>query len=1015
MGRALSHVGHFCVRFRWSVVVVWLILAIGLTAFTTNANPTTTNDVALPGTGSQEATDLLTAEFPPQQNGSSPAVYHVTSGKLNDKGPNQQAITNAYKAIKAQPEVSSVTNPFKQPQAGLVSKDGTYAMMPILLKTPNNKLTVKEAKDYYNLAVTDPEKQGIKSAVGGPIGNTLFVVDTGPSERLGMLAAAFILAISFASLVAMGLPLISAVIGLLVGIASIWFLGVFLEIPTIGTTLARMIGLGVGIDYALFMVYRHRRFITEKGYEPHRAAVAATATAGGAIIFAGSTVVLALLSLQVAGIPFIAGLGYACAGAVAFAVISAITFLPALLAIVGSWVTRVRVPFLGRTTTHPIARRWAALITGHRYTVAVLAMGLLIPLVLPVQSMVLGQQDDAVSPKSTSQRQAFDLVSQGFGPGYNGPLVVAMSLDPKAKPSQKYENQYNEATSLQNQLTAEQQSLTQQQAELEQQQDALEASADELQAEGDSLQAEQASLEAEAADLQQQEAQLKAEGARLQEEAQKLGAEVEQAVLTEARIARDLARNRIAQRVLKRRISHARNPLVRAELEKRLDKRKKERRTLRKELKRNTEKLQSLKEQGKKLDEQAQALAKEAQALAQQGEALAQEGEALSAQATELEQQQAALEAESASLQEWGNELQQQSNEAKKQEKQAKQLQNELTKELTKAGGDARGTDPRIVQMQDALAKPSEVDTVVPPDINKAGTAVILSVIAKTQPANPKTADLVQQLRDKTIPPATVPGEDVYVGGSTASNVDLATLITEKLALVIATVVLLSSLLLLIAFRSLLVPLQAAIANTVAAAASFGVVTVVFQWGWGLDWIGLETSSGSVPVVSYVPLMMFAALFGLSMDYQVFVISTIQNEAVAGIDPRQAVKDGVMNAGRVVVTAALIMMSVFGSFVLNDDSVIKQFGVGLTVAVALAATLVLTWTPAALTIFGRWTWALPHWLDRILPNLDLEGRQLEAKWEAEDAAAAAGEQPAAEDSATVVSGSDILPGGAPRE
>lgn len=1028
MGRLMSKVGAFCVRFRWPVVIVWVLLAVGLTLLTSNLPSTYNNNVVLPGTGSQAAFDLMSEKFPPQQNGSSPAVYHVTKGKIDDNGPNQKAITDAYKQLKQQKQVDAVTNPFKQPQAGYVSEDGKYAFMPILLKINTNDLSVKEAKSLYDIAVEGPQKQGMTAAVGGPIGSTLLVVDTGPSERLGMLAAALILLLAFGSIVAMGMPLISASIGLSVGIAAIWFVALVLDIPSVGATMASMIGLGVGIDYALFMVNRQRRLILEDGLDPRTAAVHATGTVGGSILFAGSTVVIALVSLTVAGIPFIAGLGYAAATAVALVCVAAVTLLPALLAIVGKWIVRLRVPVVARRTDHPIGSRWAGMVTGHPVLAVIIPVALLIPLMIPATTMVLGQQDMAVSPKGSSQRVAFDLMSQGFGAGFNGPLVAAMSLDPDAKPSNKYTKQYDEATSLQNELEAEQQSLTTQQQELEEQQAILEQSADELQAQAEELQAEataleaeETSLKAEAAALQQQEAQLEQQGRRLADEARRLATEVEQRVAKERTLLKELRRGRIAIRILERRIQRAVLPPVQERLEKRLAQRLKQQRSLRKSLRKNTEALRALRGQVEQLRKQieeveneAKELAAEGRALAAQGEQLAAQGAQLAAEGQELQEQEAALQAQAASLQEWGDQLQQEADQAQQQQKQAEQLQKELTKELTKAGGDPRGTDPRIVKMQNALAQPSDVFEVSPPQINKSGDAVLMSVIPKTQPAAPKTADLVTQLRDQTIPPATSPGMAVYVGGSTASNVDLAALITQKLPLVIGTVVLLSSFLLMLAFRSWLVPLQAAIANILAAAAAFGVLTAVFQWGWGLSLIGIHTWDNSLPVISYVPLMMFAALFGLSMDYQVFVISTVQTEMAKGTAAKQAIKDGLAYAGRIVMTAATIMMSVFGSFVLNDDSVIKQFGVGLTVAVALAATMSLLFTPAVLTLTHRHAFSLPRWMDKILPDLDIEGRKLEKQWadeEAGHATADADEDTVPTGSTSAVPAADILPGG----
>ncbi len=217
-----------------------------------------------------------------------------------------------------------------------------------------------------------------------------------------------------------------------------------------------------------------------------------------------------------------------------------------------------------------------------------------------------------------------------------------------------------------------------------------------------------------------------------------------------------------------------------------------------------------------------------------------------------------------------------------------------------------------------------------------------------------------------------------YVGGYTASYVDLASLISARLLLVIGTVILLGIPLLMLAFRSLLVPLQAAITNILSAAAAFGVLTACFQWGWGVDLVGLDTASGTVPIASYVPLMMFAGLFGLSMDYEVFLVSHIQKHHAEGEEARRAVASGLAASARITTAAALIMASVFASFILNGDPTIKQFGVGLSVAVLLAGILVVTLAPAVLVLFGEAAWWLPRWLDRILPHISIEGEDAPA-------------------------------------
>jgi len=311
---------------------------------------------------------------------------------------------------------------------------------------------------------------------------------------------------------------------------------------------------------------------------------------------------------------------------------------------------------------------------------------------------------------------------------------------------------------------------------------------------------------------------------------------------------------------------------------------------------------------------------------------------------------------------------------AQGQQSQAEQLKSDLTDELTKAGGDARGTDPRLVNLQDALADTDGVDVVSPPQINKPGDAATFTVIATTRPAAPATADLVKTLRTYVIPQATQGSNlEAFVGGQTASYVDLADGISSRLLLVIAVVIGLSFCILLAAFRSFLFAVQAAVANVLSVTAAFGVLTAVFQKGWGLSLVGLDTASGTDPIASYVPLMMFTVLFGLSMDYQVFLISKIEQHRAEGGNDRDAIREGLAGGAPVIVAAALIMISVFGSFILNADPTVKQFGVGLSVGVALAAVTVLVFAPAVLVLAGKGSWWVPAWLDRVLPHMDVEG------------------------------------------
>jgi RND superfamily putative drug exporter len=290
------------------------------------------------------------------------------------------------------------------------------------------------------------------------------------------------------------------------------------------------------------------------------------------------------------------------------------------------------------------------------------------------------------------------------------------------------------------------------------------------------------------------------------------------------------------------------------------------------------------------------------------------------------------------------------------------------------AGGKAVGTDPRLTKLSAAFAATPGVTYVSPPQVNKAGTASTLSVVPNWSPSSPQTAALVKRLRDEVIPRA-VRGEQmkVYVGGQTAAYADLATLISRKLPLIIGIVIGLAFLLLMLAFRSLAIPASAAVMNLLSVAAAYGVLVVVFQWGWGASLLGYK-GVHSIPIASYVPLMMFAVLFGLSMDYEVFLMSQIAEHHSNGMNDHDSVVAGLAYSARVITAAALIMVSVFASFILNANPTVKQFGVGLSVAVALDSTVVrILLVPAVMTLLGDANWWLPRWLARILPRVNIEG------------------------------------------
>jgi uncharacterized membrane protein YdfJ with MMPL/SSD domain len=1017
VARALHRLGELAARRKWVVLGCWVVLLVALVAVSRTAGSNTSNNLDLPGTDSQAASDLLAARFPPQQNGSNPLVFHTRTGKVTDADA-KQAIQASYAQVKKLPHVAAAVSPFSQRGAAQISKDKTTAFIPVLLDVGGDELTQEIAESVLDAGRPGVEA-GMEVAVGGSVGSELSEPATESSEVVGLVAAMIILAFTFGTLVAMGLPIVSAVFGLAAGLSLIVLLGHVVTVPSIAPTLATMIGLGVGIDYALFLVSRHR-LNRQQGMGVEASIATAVATSGSAIVFAGTTVVIALLTLLVAGIPLVTALGYSSAFAVVTAVLAAITLLPAVLALVGPHIESARLPtFLRPRTKDPDGGfwgGWARLLTQRPWLGIAATLALLIPLIVPFFSLNLGQEDIGATPKSTTERQAYDLMAAGFGPGYNGPLLVAVELGTAPTPSSEYTSQQQQAQALQKQLEQEQKQGKTQQQQLTAKANTLNAQGKQLTAQQQQLEQQQGSLEAQQADLEREAKADQAEQAQLQASANKLeaeqvalnkqigatGSQARKVVSDGAKVTKELTsvlkrltKNQAEQRKVEAQINHAKNAKQKAKLQAQLRKLQDEETRLEKQLTKlvqedqaNRKASQALLTDAKNLREQevsvanraialagqSAALANDAVRLVKQKQALVQQASGLQLQAANLQTQAANLQTQAAQLQTQQVTLQGEQQTAQGQQQQAEQLKTDLTNELTKAGGDPRGTDTSLVNLQDALADTYGVDVVSPPQINKPGNAATYTVIATTAPASTATADLVKTLRTYTIPQATH-GTDLqaFVGGQTASYVDLADAISSRLLLVIAVVIGLSFCILLTAFRSFLFAVQAAVANILSVTAAFGVLTAVFQKGWGLSLIGIDTASGTVPIASYVPLMMFTVLFGLSMDYQVFLISKIEQHRVEGGTDRDAIRRGLAAGARVIVAAALIMIAVFGSFILNADPTVKQFGVGLSVGVALAAVTVLVFAPAVLVLAGRGSWWVPAWLDRVLPHLDVEG------------------------------------------
>jgi putative drug exporter of the RND superfamily len=773
----LYRIGGFCSRHHWPVIALWVVAVIAVAVAANAAGVKNSDNLSLPGTDSTSAQDLLSDHLPSQAYGTNPVVLQAASGKLNG-GKNKQAVEDTVKSLRNQDGVTRAVSPLGKAGKVALSKDKTIGYISVTLDEGPADLTEEDAQ-----AIIDAEHPavdaGLTVATGGYLGQAVSKSDTESSEAIGLAAAVVILMFAFGTVTAMLLPIATAVLGLVASLALIKLLGHVAEVPSVAPTLATMIGLGVGIDYALFIVTRHKLQLRD-GMDMGESIARATATAGGAVVFAGATVVIALVSLLASGIPFVGTMGYSAAVAVLVAVLAAITLLPALLGALGEHIHSLRVK-LGRT--HPDDHkphgwaRWARGVAARPWRSLIASVGVLVVLSLPVLNLQLGSSDNGELPKDTTARQAYDLIAEGFGPGANGPLLIGVELPSKAKPNQK---QLNEVESKQQQL--------------KQQQDA-------------------------------QVQQLVAEG-----------------------VPEDQAQQQVQQQT--------------------------------------------------------------------------------ASQTQQLEQQ--------------------------------------------KKLAESPATDTRLTKLENAIAKDDDVKSVSPATVDKAGTVAVFTVIAKTAPSDPATVDLVNRLRESVVPDAIKgTGIKVFAGGQTAAYIDLAARISDKLPQMILIVVGLSFIVLLLAFRSILLPLKAAAANLLSVGAAYGVVTFVFQEGHGAELLGLD---GAVPIASYVPLLMFAILFGLSMDYEVFLLTQIQEHYKEEGDPHKAVVDGLASTGRVITSAALIMVCVFSSFVLNGNAVVKEFGVGLAVAIAIDATIVRCLAvPAVMTLMGNAAWWLPSWLDRLLPRISIEG------------------------------------------
>ncbi|MEU9519338.1 MMPL family transporter [Streptomyces sp. NPDC048224] len=724
MATFLYKLGRLAFRRRHFVALIWVALLTLAGVGAASAPPAGNSSFSIPGTEAQKAFDLLEQRFPGASADGATArvVFKAPSGEKMTDADNKATVQKTVDELSDGSEVASVADPY---QGNAVSKDGSVAYASVKYDVSGMELE-ESTKDALEDAAQQARDAGLTVEIGGDALQA--VPETGATEVIGIAVAAVVLVITFGSLVSAGLPLLTALIGVGIGVSSITALASALELGSTTSILAMMIGLAVGIDYALFIVSRYRAELAE-GREREEAAGRAVGTAGSAVVFAGLTVVIALVGLAVVNIPMLTKMGVAAAGTVAIAVLIALTMIPALLGYAGRRVkpAGAKSKLLGRSrTSEPkeadgrpkpnMGTRWASFVV--RRPLAVLLLGVigLGAAAVPATSLELGLPDDGSQPTSTTQRRAYDLLSEGFGPGFNGPLMVVV---------------------------------------------------------------------------------------------------------------------------------------------------------------------------------------------------------------------------------------------------------------------DAKGSDAPKDAFTDVEKQIKDLDGVVavtPPAPNKGGDTATITVVPDSKPSSVQTEDLVHAIRDAGGDIEAKTGAQTLVTGSTAMNIDVSQKLNDALVPYLVLVVGLAFLLLIVVFRSILVPLKAALGFLLSVMAALGAVVAVFQWGWLSGLMGVEETG---PVMSMMPIFMVGVVFGLAMDYEVFLVTRMREAFVHGEKPHQAIVTGFRHGARVVTAAAVIMMAVFAGFIGSSESMVKMIGFGLAIAVFFDAFVVrMAIVPAVLALLGKKAWWLPKWLDRALPNVDVEGEGL---------------------------------------
>jgi RND superfamily putative drug exporter len=702
------------VQHRRLVLLIWLVVAIGATALEATAGSGYSNSFTLKGTDSTRAIMLLRSATPRASGDSDQIVIAARSGTVTDPAVKAR-VSAMLSRVSRLPHVGSVVSPYGPGGARQISRSGHVAYATVTFDELANSLPVSSIKRVVSVARGAADRD-LDVQLGGQaieMANKMGVGGLG----FGILAAAIVLLVVFGSLLAALLPLIAAGFALATGVALTGLLSNVISMPSFSEQLALLIGLGVGVDYALFIVTRYRQAMM-RGKSSTDAVIESLDTSGRAVLFAGMTVCIALLGMLTLGLSFLSGVGIAATIVVAFTVLAAMTLLPALLGFFGArTLTRRarRAIAAGQFTTDdesPIWARWAQTLRRHPALLAATAAAAMLIIAIPFLSIRLGSTDAGSDPTNTTTRKAYDLLAQGFGPGFNGPLQLVAKVSGSGQPQQ-------------------------------------------------------------------------------------------------------------------------------------------------------------------------------------------------------------------------------------------------------------------FARVLSAVARTPDVVSVTPARILPHGVATA-DVFERGSPQDASTSDLISTLRDHVIPSAAQGKVHVLVGGQTAIFKDFSSVLSGKLPLFIGVVVLLSFILLLAVFRSLVIPLMAAVMNLLSVSAAFGVVTAVFQWGWLDSLIGVDQTG---PIAAFLPVIVFAILFGLSMDYEVFLVSRIYEEWQHRRNNTDAVVHGLAATGRTITAAASIMVLVFAAFVLGGMLTIKLFGVGLAAAVFLDALLVRSvLIPGLMIAIGDRNWKLPAAIDRVLPHLNVEGQ-----------------------------------------